>query len=490
MPEKNKRTTLIISSILVLYLLIRTINLNLQPVFCDEGIYIRWAQKIAQNPKENLFIPLSDGKTPLFMWLLAPFLKAIKDPLIAGRVVSILAGTLSLFGAIYLGKKFFNIKTALIAGFFFTTTPFIVFFDRMALTDSLLAGLSFWSSILALEVVKGSSIKKTIMLGVALGLSILTKTPGIFNFLNLPIAFIAVIPKKLKKAITNLAIAGFIGVIIYNFLRLSSYFERLSQRNNYYHFPIKRLLEKPFDPFIGNVSQAIEFMLKMMTWPIFFLFIFGVTYSVYKKERTNTVIFLWGLIPLLAMTSLLKVYTARYILPSIIPFVFIASYTFARFTKEIKSKAVLIILLISVLIPSLIFDYHLLKDPQNANLPAKEKEGYFEGWTAGYGLKEMAGFIKEMARKEKILLVTAGAFGTLPDGMGIYLFGNPSIEIWYSNSYLEPYIYEAAKTRKTLFLVHKSNFTPNPNLNLIKEISKPPWKETPSDFLLLYEITN
>ena len=484
------KAPILITLLFITYFSLRTTNLNLQPVFCDEGIYIRWAQKVAQNPKENLFIPLTDGKTPLFMWLIASFLKLIKDPLIAGRAVSVLAGILSLIGTIYLGKKFFNIKTALTAGFFFATTPFLVFFDKMALTDSLLASLSFWSLILALEVSKSGSIKKTIILGLALGLSILTKIPGIFNFINLPLALLATTSKKLKKSITNLTIAGLIGASIYNLLRFSSYFERLSQRNDYYHFPIKRLLEKPFDPLFGNLTQATEFMSKMMTWPIFFLFISGIIYSIYKRERTNIVILLWGIIPLIAMASLLKVYTARYLLPSIVPFVFMASYAFVKLTERIKTKALSLALLIAVLTPSFVFDYHLLKDPQNANLPAKEKEGYFEGWTAGYGLKEMAMFLEEKAKEERILLVTAGAFGTLPDGIGIYLFENPNIEIWYSNSYLELYIYEAAKERKTFFLVHKSNFTPNPNLKLIKEIPKPPWKETPSDFLLLYEITN
>ncbi len=143
-----------------------------------------------------------------------------------------------------------------------------------------------------------------------------------------------------------------------------------------------------------------------------------------------------------------------------------------------------------ILLPALIFDLHLLKDLQNANLPTKEKEGYFEGWTAGYGLKEMAEFVKERAKEKNVLLVTAGTFGTLPDGIGIYLFENPNIEIWYSNSYLEPYVYEAAKEKETYFIVHKSNFVTNPNLSLIKEINKPPWKETPSDLLLLFKVEN
>ncbi len=483
---RNKAVLLAI--IVVLYFALRTINLNIQPIFCDEGIYIRWAQKIIRSPKENLFISLTDGKTPLFMWTMAPFLKIINDPLIAGRITSVVLGLTSILGSIYLGKRFFNQQTAIAAGMLFATVPFLVFFDRMALTDSLLAGLSFWSLILALEVVNTGSIKKTIALGVVLGLSYLTKTPGIFNFIALPMVLVAAKKKEIKKAVKNLGIASIVGLAIINLLRISSYFEKLSERDKYYHLPISRLWEVPFDPFLGNINLSFDFMTKMMTWPIFILFIFGAFYSLYKREKTNIVILLWGLLPFLALTSLLKVYTARYILPSVVPFIFIAAYSFAKITEKIKNKFLATVTLIILLIPALVFDFHLLADPQNANLPAKEKEGYFEGWTAGYGIKEMAGFIKERAKGKNILLVTAGAFGTLPDGIGIYLFNNSNIEIWYSNSYLEPYVYEAAKEKETYFLVHESSLVQNPNTSLIKEISKPPWKETPSDSLMLFKI--
>lgn len=101
----------------------------------------------------------------------------------------------------------------------------------------------------------------------------------------------------------------------------------------------------------------------------------------------------------------------------------------------------------------------------------------------------MANFLRQESKDKNILLVTAGAFGTLPDGIGIYLFNEPKIQIWYSNSNLEPYVYEAAKEKITFFLIHKSNITIlNPNLKLIREIQKPPWKENPSDSLLLYQI--
>lgn len=324
------------------------------------------------------------------MWILAPFLKLIKDPLIAGRIISILSGFLTFTGALYLGKRFFDSKTSLISAVLFIFSPFIVFFDRMALTDSMLALFSFWSLIFALDIVKSPSFKKAVLLGVSLGFSILSKTPGIFNFINLPLALITLDLKdknKLKKSIIQLAISAVIGLALYNSLKISPYFENLSKRNSDYHFAPSRLFQTPLNPFLGNLKLAFEFLAKMMTIPIFLLFVLALIHSVYKKKKIKIAIFLWGFLPFLILTSLLKVYTARYILPSVIPFIFLSSLAIAEISKKIKPKAIIFAFIITIIAPSLIFDYHLLKSPQKANLPQKEKEGYFEGWTAGYGLK-------------------------------------------------------------------------------------------------------
>ncbi|MBM3209681.1 hypothetical protein FJZ40_05350, partial [Candidatus Shapirobacteria bacterium] len=68
--------------ILALFFLFRLYDLTIIPVFADEAIYIRWAQVMRAEPTLR-FLPLFDGKQPLFMWLVIPFLKLISDPLVA-----------------------------------------------------------------------------------------------------------------------------------------------------------------------------------------------------------------------------------------------------------------------------------------------------------------------------------------------------------------------------------------------------------------------
>src|SRR5437870_4877804 len=77
----------ILVAIIALFFILRLPSLTYQPIFADEAIYIRWAQ-IAKAEPSLRFISLQDGKTPLFMWAMAPYLIIFDDPLFAGRLLS------------------------------------------------------------------------------------------------------------------------------------------------------------------------------------------------------------------------------------------------------------------------------------------------------------------------------------------------------------------------------------------------------------------
>src|SRR3989344_3182848 len=98
---KRKLEILLLLIILAAYLVLRIPNLTLQPIFADEAIYIRWAQVMKSEPTLR-FLPLSDGKTPLFMWTMMPLFKVFEDPLFAGRFLSVMSGLVTLLGVFFL----------------------------------------------------------------------------------------------------------------------------------------------------------------------------------------------------------------------------------------------------------------------------------------------------------------------------------------------------------------------------------------------------
>jgi len=493
----GKKIFLVLLGVIFLtYFILRIQGLTLQPVFCDEAIYIHWAQEILENLRLNAFIPLTDGKTPLFMWLMAPLLGIFSDPLFAGRVLSVLSGLATVIGTLVLGKKFFNIHVGLISAFLLSTIPFTVFFDKLALADSMLAAFSLWSLILALSLTQKVSIKDILLLGLTLGAGVLVKTPGFFSFLVLPFVIIAAKfrdlgSKNVLKLIAGLAVSAGVGFGIYNLLRFSPDFVNLSTRDRDYYFPLTRLLQTPLNPFLGHLGDLADWLPKMLTWPVIVLVIVSVGLSIYKKNRVSLAIFLWGLVPLLVEMLLLKTFTARYILFCIIPMIFLAGWAIDAFygLLPIRRKIVpLIAMIVLLMIPAFLFDYYLMTNPQEAPLPREERHGYFEDWTAGYGLKEIAGILKGAAASQEILVVTEGSFGTLPDGLDIYLKNDPNIEIWYSTSTLISDVYHMAKLEPTYFIVNKSRLAFNRNLKLLNEYPRALGPGLVRDGLMFYRV--
>lgn len=174
---KDKKLILIFASIVLFTLIIRLINLNSLPVFADEAIYVRWSQ-VMRAESTLRFLPLSDGKQPLFMWITIPFLKVINDPLIAGRVVSVLSGVGTVVGVFALSYLLFNSKkVSLIASFLYSIIPFSFFFDRLALVDSLLTFFSVWSVFFAVLTIKTLRLDLAMITGFFLGIVRLNRNP-------------------------------------------------------------------------------------------------------------------------------------------------------------------------------------------------------------------------------------------------------------------------------------------------------------------------
>src|SRR3989344_2929616 len=114
-----KWTILLLMAIVGTAFFLRFFNLTLLPVFADEAIYIRWSQIMA-NEATLRFLPLSDGKQPLYMWILMFFVERFSDPLFIGRLLSVVCGIGTLFGIFAVSYILFeNKKVSLVAAFLY-----------------------------------------------------------------------------------------------------------------------------------------------------------------------------------------------------------------------------------------------------------------------------------------------------------------------------------------------------------------------------------
>lgn len=498
--------------IILFYFLVRLPNLTIIPVFADEAIYIRWAQIMRDEPTLR-FLPLSDGKQPLFMWAVIPFLKAFSDPLVAGRLVSVLTGFGTLIGTEVLSWYLFrSTKAALATGLFYALSPFAIFFDRMALADSMLAMFGVWTLIFGVITARLIRLDTAMLAGFSLGGALLTKSPALFYSLLLPLAILLlrfqggwkkIFPKILRVG-GLLVVTYLIGYTMYGILRLGPNFDLIEKRNQDYILPLSHIWTNPKDPFIFYLDRAFEWLLMMGPHTLIVLAFFATVLAIPRYWKEITLILTWILIPIAVQSEFAKVFTARYIYFS---FPFVPILAGAIFLQ--KGKLFNYFLsggIILFIAHALVLDGLLLFNPQKAPLPQSERTGYLEEWTAGTGIREVADFLKEEHEKnpnQKIVVGTEGYFGTLPDGLQMYLNHVPKIDvigIGLGINYVHPSLKKAKLAGdKTYLVVNMSRFEGDPRVLGIRLIEAYPkakrtevhniTKHGPQDYLLLFEVT-
>lgn len=482
-------------AIVAIFFIIRLINLTLIPVFVDEAIYIRWSQ-VMRAESTLRFLPLQDGKQPLFMWFTIPFLKVVSDPLFAGRLTSIFSGLFALLGLSTLTFYITRSKAStLISALLYTIVPYTFFFDRLSLVDTLLSAFAIWSIFLGILFVSHPRLDLSMILGIFLGLGLITKSPGVI-FLALQPVFLLTLKKPDKKHLLKIALGWVVAFIfsqvIYNILRLGPNFHMLSQRNYDYVFPFSEVLTHPLNPLEGNLKRTFLWYISFLTWPILASGILAISLKTHRKYIFT--LSLWIFLPLIFQASIAKVYTARYILYTIPPFLLLSSLFLSSALKRLKRGSALALLGVAILVPSLKIE-NLLTNPAETRLPQNEKHGYFQEWTAGYGQKEVADYIIERSKSESIVVGTEGFFGSLPDGLQIYTEKVPNITIFgigHPVLLIPDSLKNSLENHEVYLVLNQSrNMMPADQLaqlELIKSFDKPKRPDGTNETLLLYKL--
>ena len=338
--------------------------------------------------------------------------------------------------------------------------------------------------------------------GFLLGGALLTKSPALFFSILLPSTFwLTKWPKTFKEKVGKLFrlvvifIPTFvIGYGLYNILRLGPNFHMIGLRNYDYVFPLSHLWLNPKDPFIFLLPKFFDWIWKMGPFPIIFL---GMLVNLKKHFAKIVVLTLWFIFPVLVQAMFAKVFTARYVY-FCLPFLFLlVGSVFLTKNKFVGILSTLLVILgIGI---SLRFDYYLLTDIAKANLPRNERSGYLEEWSAGQGIRQVADYIEKLylQNPKEIVVGTEGYFGTLPDGLQIYLNKYPEIIIIgvglnfekVSPSLLESYDYG----NPTFFVANDSRFKSDPAIYGLTKVAEYPKAIKPDgtyESLLLLEITD
>ncbi len=488
-----------ISSLVVLLLAaaLRFWNLNSLPIFADESIYVRWSQ-VMRAESSLRFLPLSDGKQPFYMWSMMPLLKLFTDPLLAGRTLSALAGLGTIAGtALAAWLVFKNHRAVFLASAISATLPFLVFFDRMALVDSLLTMFFIWTFNFAWVSITYSRLDMAMLAGFSAGFAWLTKSPAIFALLLLPTLLLLSNRKKIIKSCGLILVTFIIAFSMYQILRLGPEFQMIALRNKDYVFPLWEVLFRhPLDPLKPHLIDVFNFYLYLLTPIGLLLAIWGVFAGQLSHWRTRVILVLWALAPVFAQAAIAKAFTARYILFSV-PFVILLivhalEHIGQRTQKHFLSLAAAGLLIIS----SLILDVLFLTRPQSAPMHHNERSGYLEEWTAGYGLKEVSQYLRQAAQSGPVLVGSEGFFGTPFNALQLYLNDVPNVRVigvgvWIDSVHEK--LQNSLVDNQVFLVVNSTRFHADPDklqpgLKLIASYPKAIHLDGSQEYLLFFQV--
>lgn len=372
--------------VLVIYFATRLINILILPPFTDESSYVYASTAINENflKKWDLSLNLPIVKPPLFFYLTIFLNQFLNNPLLAGRLVSVIAGGFTLLGLYMLTKQLFDKRLAFLTSILYVLSPFSLTYDRLALMDSLMTAFSVWILIFALKFLENRKLIFIFFLFLFNFLALFTKQSGKFFLLLLPLIPLFYKNPKVRNIFFLSLISGF-SYIFYDFVLNRSQYSIL-----YTNFD-KTYINFSFNLIVNNL-KAVFSWIKSYFQLIYLTLPFAILY--YFSKFKNLLLLFWFITPLMISIFIGNIFFPRYLLTSMPVFFLIIAYLFKR----------QLWLLSILLIPSILFDYFVITNPIKAPYHYNEKAQFITEWPSGYGVQEVTDIINNYLNNNKIFV--------------------------------------------------------------------------------------
>jgi len=492
MKRKDFLSVSIVLLLSFLFFILRVYDLKSLPIFVDEAIYTHWAQLGLYDASLRL-VSLIDGKQPLFNWLTTALMNLIPNPLIAGRLISIGAGFFTMIGLFSLCISLFkNRWVGIISVSLYVFYPFALVLNRMAIYESLIGMFTIWSLYAVIMLVRYISLGTSLVLGLVLGGSILTKSSGFTNIYLLPSALILFKfnrknIKKLFILLFYICVALLIAFLCYSILLLSDKFSAIADKNAIFIYHFRELIPyRAFDKWLENIFQLLNWTVIYLTYPVVFVIIFSFFKKSYVKEKF--LLFLWFIIPLIGIALFGRSLVPRYLFSMTLLLVPVIAIGLWELYFALKNK-IAYSLVVALIVGFLSFsNYKILTDMPHAPIPKEDLNQYVNSYSSGEGLKEIVAYLQELTRKEKILIASEGTYGSLPGTViEIYFMHNTQVERYKFDTLpkkLPKELYKKAKSMPVYIIFNETQSVKNWPLEFVMRFKR----GSGGLFLSLYKI--
>jgi len=461
-------------ALFVLFLLTRLINITTLPMFNDEATYIDWSWRMV-NLEGEFFHSVKHAKPPLFMWIVGLVRNVITNPLLAGRIVSVMFGGIGTLGLYKLSKLLFNRKTATLASLFYITIPIFVFFDRQALMETSIAACGIWSFYFFIKTLNSKMHEFAIYLGITLGVGYLIKTSAVV--FALPIFFFFVFEYVKHK--DNFIKSNFF-IVIFTFLTTTSpllfsktFWSTLSD-NSRYIFTLSELFKFPIQEWVRNIGIFLSITFVYLNPLTMILSIIAIYSLLRSKEKIYYYLIAFIFAGLFFNIFIDRVTIVRHIMPFLPLVLLLAAHQLNQVSK--KNKILALPLTIGLLSISLTTTFLLISKPLtyfytlNKLTKQSQKNDYVSNWSSGYGFSEVKKFIDSESRLSPIVVGVRLDAGTPENTVFAYYAGSKKVAPVYLDSRLIANFseYDCIKSKYPIYFISRDNQLAGLNKHLIE----------------------
>jgi Dolichyl-phosphate-mannose-protein mannosyltransferase len=290
----------------------------------DEAVYAGQAAAIAKAPVLKDIFPIFRAHPLLFQFVLAlVFAFGVSD--LAGRLVAVALGLVTVYLVYRLGKLLYGVKAGLLAGLFFALMPYHVVVSRQVLLDGPLVLCTTLTLFFLARYAMTERPAWIYLTGVGMGLTFLAKETGII-LLGAIYAFLA-LSREIQIRIKHLILSVILMVLMIAPFPISLLLAGGTRSGqNYLVWQLFRRANHPFDFYLNNVPEAIGFLVIAVA-------ILGLFFLRHEKSWRERLLICWIIVPT-AFFQLWPTKGFQYLLPIAPPIAILAGRAIARWWPE------------------------------------------------------------------------------------------------------------------------------------------------------------
>ena len=390
------------------------------PPFLDESLYATWALRVSENADDR-FVSLANGKEPLLPWLGALLVHIGIEPLTSVRLVSVVAGALTVMLVAAMGVRFAGRRVGIASGAIAAALPFFVVYDSTGLYESLATAAVAAALLLQIRLTCRLAVADALLLGLAFGAGTLTKQTTVMSLILLPLSLVvfdwkgARVTHRLARWCGLVVVALLLDAVAVGVMKLSPFYDDLGRLRSelYPTHSLTEALAHPTKWTRSNWPSNQSSLIGYVTIPVLLAALLGAIDGFRRRATSTLVLIGWAAAPVLAATLLADAAYPRYLLTAIPPLVVLAASGAIAIievgTSRLEAGPLRNIFLAAVVafvaLPAAVLDARLIANPNTADYPSSDEMAFVSGWAAGTGWDRVAARIRATSAGHPLVVV-------------------------------------------------------------------------------------